>query len=416
MKIWVKLLIGIGIGFVIALIIPAGGIDPSVIESIAQIVINIGKYAMFPLVFFSLIISVWELRNEKKLFFLIKKTFLYLIGAAVLLSLIGTVSGIFLPYTKIPGPGPNPATIQAISVLDLFKHEIFPDNLSIIFIRAGFSLFPIIVLAFLVGLNVDYEKQFTRPVIQFADGMSRIMFHINSFFMEIFWIGIIAVSAARFFSIKTIQGIEAYLPFLMTLCIDVILVIAVIYPLILFVITKKRNPYKAIYAALGPALTALMTGDHYISAGMQLHHSRENLLSPRNMSTPVFSLAAVFSRAGTALVVSLSFILLRKTTLGTEIPIIEYFWIFGGSILISLFSGLLSFSFPRTGAYAAIAFLCLTYIDSNMIQDKYLDLTHIAPILICVGVLLDVITSWLTAYIIIQEKHPQQIVDIKRCI
>ena len=158
-----------------------------------------------------------------------------------------------------------------------------------------------------------------------------------------------------------------------------------------------------------------MTGDHYIAAGMQLHHSRENLLSPRNISTPVFSLGTVFSRAGTALVVSLSFILIRKTV-DVEIPLIEYTWIFGGSILASLFSGLISIPFPKTGAYAAIAFLCLTSIHPNMIQDKYLDLMHIAPLLICIGTLLDVLTSWLTTYVIVQEKNPQQVVDIKRCI
>ncbi|RPJ09191.1 MAG: dicarboxylate/amino acid:cation symporter [Spirochaetaceae bacterium] len=414
MKIWVKLLLGAVIGFIIAFFLPESADTGIILGQIAQIVINIGKYAIFPLVFFSLIISIWELRAERKLLALFKKCFFYLLLSTVLLSAIGTISGILLPTQKIPGAGD--LTIPAIPLTELFMNNIFPDNLFSILIQSGFSLFPIIVLALLIGLNVDYEKQFTRPVISFADGMSRTMYHINSLFVEIFWIGMIAVGAARFFSIKTVKGTEAFLPLFITLIADVVIIVAGVYPLILFFLTKKKNPYKIMYAGLGPAITAFLSGDPYLSLGMLTKHSRENLMGPRATNNPIFSLATVFSRAGTALVVSVSFVLLRKVTFGAEIPFYEYFWIFGASIVAGMFSGLLTFPFPQTGAYAALAFVCLTYIHPSMLPDKYLDLAQIAPLLVCVGTLLDVLTSWLTAYLIQYEGNPQTDVDMRRCI
>jgi Na+/H+-dicarboxylate symporter len=226
----------------------------------------------------------------------------------------------------------------------------------------------------------------------------------------------IGVGAARFFAMKTVKGTEAFLPLFVTLMVDVVIIVAGVYPLILFFLTKKKNPYKIMYAGLGPAITAFFTGDPYLSLGMLTKHSRENLMGPRATNNPVFSLAAVFSRAGTALVVSVSFVLLRKVTFGAEIPFYEYFWIFGASAVAALFSGLLTFPFPQTGAYAALAFVCLTYILPNMLPDKYLDLAQIAPLLVCVGTLLDVLTSWLTAYLILYEKNSQIEVDMHRCI
>jgi Na+/H+-dicarboxylate symporter len=416
MKIWIKFLIGIGIGIVITFFIPAGENNLKIFNDIALIAIQIGKYTIIPLLFFSFLVATYELQIEKKLIFVLKRFFLILLGITAILALIGTVSGIFLPVQKLPGPAITTPVVEGIPLLEVLKKQVFPDNLLAIFTQAGFSLFPIILLAFIIGLNVDYEKQFTRPVVQFADGMSRIMYHINSLFIEVFWIGMIAVSAARVLTLTNLKGGEAFIPFFITLTVDLFLVVFLILPLVIYYLNRMKNPFHWLYASLGPALAAFFTGDHYLSTGMLVKHGKENMFVPRKIGASVYTLAAIFSKAGTALVVSISIILLRKSTFGAEIPILEYVWIFFASIVFSLFVSIISAPFPQTGAYAAIAFLCLGYIYPTMPPDKYLDLGQIAPILLCVSVVIDILVSSLIAFQISQELDPKENIDVKRCI
>src|SRR4030042_983267 len=180
MKIWIKFLIGIGVGIGIAIIIPEGEAGLAVVNDIALLCGQIGKYAVFPLVIFSFIIAVYELKLEKRLLLVFRKFALYVLCLTGVLALIGTVSGIFLPVQKLPGPGTTTPVISGIPFLEVLKKQIFPDNILAVFTQAGFSLFPLIILALLVGLNIDYEKTFTRPVAQFVAGTSRILYHVNS--------------------------------------------------------------------------------------------------------------------------------------------------------------------------------------------------------------------------------------------
>jgi aerobic C4-dicarboxylate transport protein len=416
MKIWIKFLIGVGVGAVIALFLPAGDAGLKTVNDIAVICVQIGKYTVFPLVFFSFIIAIFELRIEKKLRPVFKKFFLYLLLLTGGLALIGTVSGIFLPVQKPFVPGPDAPVVEGVPLLEVLKKQVFPDNLLSVFTQAGFSLFPLILLAFLVGLNVDYEKQFTRPVVQFADGMSRIMYHINSLLVEVFWVGMIAVGAARVLAFKNLKGGEAFLPLLLALAIDVLLAVFLILPLFLYYLNNRKNPFHWLYASLGPALAAIFTGDSYLAIGMLSKHGRENMFVPRKIGTTVYTLGSVFSKAGTAMVAALCITLLRKSTLGAEIPVLEYVWIYFASIVVSLFVSIISTPFPQTGAYAAIAFLCLTYVQPNMTSDKYLDLGQLAPMLIGAAAVVDVLISSLIAFRITQEMDFKEEIDVKRCI
>ena len=66
MKLWMRILIGSVVGIVLGLYLPlAGGDTLGVIGRITEIVISIGRYALFPLVFFGVAIGVFELRSDR---------------------------------------------------------------------------------------------------------------------------------------------------------------------------------------------------------------------------------------------------------------------------------------------------------------------------------------------------------------
>ncbi|MBN1799428.1 MAG: dicarboxylate/amino acid:cation symporter [Spirochaetales bacterium] len=410
MKIWVKLLLGMLIAIIFTIIFPE---DPAgIFTSLSEVFIHIGSYIIFPLVLFSLIMATYELKLEKRLMRIYGKLFLYLITTAVILAFLGVISGLLIPgEPRFIGYDIEPVAIPAFT--DIMT-KIFPKNFFQVFAGKDFIIFllPVIVIAVLLGLNYDYDKHYTRPVVQCTDGLSRIMYHINSFIVEIFWIGVIVITSAKLIQLKNIVGIEVYINLLLILSIDVIIVVFGVLPLLLYAFNNHKNPYKWLYASIAPVLTGLVTGQGLIAVGMLVKHGKESMHISRKIGGTVFPLAAVFSKAGTALVVSVSLVFLKKSIFGPEIAILELLWIFGLSIIISLFTSLLDTGFPGQGVWAALIIIGQDYPKMG----QHLGLSDIAPLLISLAVVINVLTSSFVAYLVAQQEDFKEEIDMKACI
>jgi len=69
---------------------------------------------------------------------------------------------------------------------------------------------------------------------------------------------------------------------------------------------------------------------------------------------PIFT---IFGRAGTALTVTVSFIVILKSYSSLGIAAVDMLWLMGIAILLSFFLG----RFPSGGAYIALATVCALY-------------------------------------------------------
>jgi len=194
MKIWIKLFIGSLIGLAVGFFVPVQA--QGFFDSLSSVLVGIGRYALFPFIFFSLGIGTSELRQEKRLGRVYLSLFKYLALAAGLLIIIGTLSVLVFPPERIPITVEADKSFTAVSVLDGLK-SIFPGNLFGVFFGGGDFLLPLMVLAFLMGLNMDFDRQLTRPVVQIFDSLSRIFYHLNSLVVELFAIAMIAIAASR---------------------------------------------------------------------------------------------------------------------------------------------------------------------------------------------------------------------------
>ena len=68
MKIWIKYLLGCILGIIAALILPTENLVlQRVIAFLTDFAIRFGRYMLLPLLFFSMTISVCNLREDKKL-------------------------------------------------------------------------------------------------------------------------------------------------------------------------------------------------------------------------------------------------------------------------------------------------------------------------------------------------------------
>ncbi|MBN2442747.1 MAG: dicarboxylate/amino acid:cation symporter [Spirochaetales bacterium] len=392
MKIWIKLFIGIILGTILGIIIPSN-IGSDFFESAANIAINIGRYAIFPLIFFSLIIGTYELKINHARFKTYGLMFLYMLAATLLLVIIGVLSVFILFQGRIEIVTDKMDSINVPGFKEVMLTS-FSKNMFNALIEHGDFLLPVMIVALILGMNLTFDKVITRPVIQLVDSLSRIFYHINSFITEIFAVGLIFITASSVMTLKVIQNFTIYTQLVVILIIDIAIVLFGVFPGILYLLGEKRNPYKWLYAITGPLLTALTTGDSYISLSTLIKHGKENMGVPRRTGSITYPVFALFGKAGTALVVSVSFFIILKSISAADINILDVLWVIAFSFLVSFAVS----SRPGDGVFIAIVLLCNASTKIN--QNQYLILKAIQPLLIGFGVILDVATSAFISFLI----------------
>ena len=409
MKIWIKLLVGGIIGIFLGVFLPTGDSIYSLFSYLSELVINIGRYAIFPLILFSLAVGTYELKQEKKILRVYGRTTLYLVAASALLAIIGSVSVLIMSPDRIPIVIEEEISFTTPGLKEILLF-VFPKNVFTIFNDSGSFLLPLFFFTFFLGLNFTFDRLITRPAVQFFDSMSRIFYHINTFVLEVMGLGMIALSSFLIIQTLAVPELGLYRQLLLVLAIDTAIVLFGLYPGILYVLTGRKNPYKWLYAILGPAIAGFASGDGYFTLGFALRNGKENLGIPRKIGSASFPLFALFGRAGTAMVSSVSFIVILKSYSSLGITAPDLLWVI-------LFSFLTSFTLggvPGIGSFVALSALCGLY--GGGYEEGYLILKPIAPFLMSFSVLLDVVTASFSSMLVAKHEKMQSEVEIKEFV
>ena len=403
MKIWIKILIGSILGVALGILLPGTEVAMELFSYISHLFIRIGRYVVFPLVFFALIAGTYELKREKKIFRVYGRTVLYLLLATALLIVVGMVTVLLFSPDRIPIIVEQEAAFQLPGLKETLL-GLFPENLFQALVGSGSILLPVVFFAFLLGVNLTFDLRITTPVVQLTDSLNRIFYHINSLLCELFGLAMIAISAYFIMTVKRYE-LALFKQILIIIGIDTALVVFAIYPLLLYLLGGRQNPYKWLYAVLAPVLTAFFSGDNYLSLTMLAKHGKENLGVPRRVGSAVYPLLVIFGRSGTAMVAGATFLLVLKSYSSLEITFVQVLWTLLFTLLISLTLG----TVPGLGAYVALSTLCALY--GGGLQEGYLILRPVAPLLISFGVLLDVLSSAFISLLVARHEQIGENVD-----
>jgi Na+/H+-dicarboxylate symporter len=392
MKIWVKLLIGSVIGFVAGYFLPA---VPQVTEALSWLeglAIGIGRYAVYPILVFSLTIGIYELRQDGRFWRLVLQSFLVIAGCAVFVIAAGVLVTLCFSPARIPIFFEEEAGTVTLQVADNIR-DLFPSNMFSVLAGQGTYLLPVCVFAFFLATGLSSDRSYTKPIVSLLDSLSRIFYHMSAFFSEI--LGFVMIVLAAYWSVR-FRGVLAASMFR-----DLIVLLGVfslvlgfgILPLFLYLLKPKTNPWMVLYASLGPALAALFSGDINFCLPVLQRHLKENLGVRRRSNVVTLTFFSAFGRAGSAMAAAAAFIVIAKTYYSSlGIP--------RGDILITILRALLiSFLLarhPGSGAYTALAVLCLGY--GKTLEAGYLLLKSIAFYLTAIGVFLDVVICAFGSY------------------
>ncbi|MDR0442777.1 MAG: dicarboxylate/amino acid:cation symporter [Treponema sp.] len=394
MKVWVKLLIGSILGMTIGFLLPVESQRVSeAFRWLERLALGMGRYAVIPVLVFSLTMAVYELRQSEQFWPMVFKNFLFIIGTSLLVISSGLLVTMFFSPGRIPI---EKAEQFEILNLDIAANivDIFPANMLSVLAGSGIYLFPVCVFAFFMGMGLNYDRNHSKSVVTLVDSLSRIFYHIASFFSEI--LGFIIIMLSAYWAVRFHGIIQAriYKDLVIMLGVFSVVLCFIIFPLFLYFLKPKVNPWRVLYGSLGPALTSFFSGDINFTIPVLQRHLKENFGVRRRSSALSLALFSTFCRCGSAMIAAVAFIVIIKSYSYLRIAPAVLFSIG----LRAFFISFLLARHPGDGAYIALAALCLSY-GGGEYRAGYLILKPLAFYLVALGTFIDVMLTAFGSYI-----------------
>ena len=413
MKVWLKLLIGTILGLSLGFILPHD--SQEVLNNMAwlgELAVRIGRYVLVPVLVFSLTIAVYELRQDGHFWGLSLRTVLIMIFCSAFVISSGIVAALIFPPGRIPILNTELTEAINFSTADNVMN-LFPSNMFSALFSDGIYLLPVCLLAYFFSVGLSYDRNYTKPVISLFDSFSRIFYHIAALFSEALGLIIIVLSAYWAVRFNGILRAEIYSDLILLLGIFSVILCCGILPLFLYFIRprgSKKNPWRVLYGCISQGLAGFFSGDINFTLPILFRHAKESLGIRRRANTVSITIFAFFGRAGSAMVAAVSLIVIINSYSSLDISTNSIIAIGLRALLISfLLSG-----FPGTGAYTALAVLCLGY--GQGFEAGYLILKPLAFYLIAIGTFIDVMISSIASYAVSRLSGFQEDKDIKNFI
>jgi len=396
MKIWLKYLIAATLGVAMGLVVPLAG-SMGVLDVLTEISMNLGRYMLLPILFFSMPIAVHELTEDKKLLQTGGRAIAYSILAVFIMALMGIGGGLLLAPGRIPLSTDAFFAVAPLPTIREITLAMIPANPLQAFLSIDFIL-PMALLGTMLGLALSFDRSATKPALNLFDSISRISWQINSFFVEILPLPLIFISAARTISIVSTPRLGIFGRMLAVLGMELAIVVLIILPLTIYLANGRRNPFKLLYGLMAPAMAAAITGHTAIPAGILLKHLKESLGVRRRSSTVSLPLVMVFGRAGTAMVSATAFIVILSSYSSLGIGTSTIGWM----LLFVPASALLLGAAPGLGPLSALVFLCSVY--GRGFESGYILIVPVAFPLLAMGAFLDILFQGVVATLVARHE------------
>lgn len=393
MKIWIKYLIGILAGIAFALVAPEQNETFSgIIQYLSQLAIQFGRYALYPVLFFGFTIGVYELRESRSLFRLGTITVLIIIITTILLTVTGLFSVLLRNPSRIPIFVEGAGEIEKIGIMETFR-QLFPTSAFEAFTN-GIFILPLCIFGGFAGAGCAVDKNAAKATLSLFDSLSHVSYAVMTFFVDTISVGMIAMSVNWMLQFQAMVASKVFTDFILLLVFDLLLLALVIYPIVLRLACGKINPYRILYASIASMLAAFFSGDANMTLPIMLRHTNESLGVKRRVSSVTMTMFSIFCRAGSSMVVTVSFIVILKSYSSLGIAFLDMLWLLGMSTILSMFLG----RFPAGGAYIALATICMLY--GRGFEAGYLILKPAAFFLCSIAAAVDALAAIMGTYII----------------
>lgn len=390
-KIWIKMLLAMMAGIVLALFLPA---DKAAIKDVflllSKISLNILLYFAVLHTFVRFYVGFVNIKREKRK--LRKATIVFFL--CILASLIFTAAISVFAMNIFSSPQESffdfnqhsSYKMQLFTFLDLFQN-IFPDNAAAILTKSTSFLLPLLVLSLILAagtIKTGKKADFFYDIVKsFGEILDTIEFYILEF-APVFSFFIIAAFARYGFS--EVSNIAIILRPIRTILVVCIVTIAIIS--VFFHVFFKINPTYYYRNILGAALIGASTGN-VISTIIPLNlHLKRNVKLNHDIVDVLVPLGTVFNQTGTVIV---STIILMSIVVGYSLNILTLELQFAIFLLVILFSFRLDGSTEFT--FLVLIAMIFKVPGLHLEESSYLLFIGLAPLFSRIAVFINVFTT-----------------------
>ena len=391
MKIWIKMLLAMMAGIVLALFLPA---DKAAMKDVflllSKISLNILLYFAVLHTFVRFYVGFVNIKREKRK--LRKATIVFFL--CILASLIFTAAISVFAMNIFSSPQESffdfnqhsSYKMQLFTFLDLFQN-IFPDNAAAILTKSTSFLLPLLVLSLILAagtIKTGKKADFFYDIVKsFGEILDTIEFYILEF-APVFSFFIIAAFARYGFS--EVSNIAIILRPIRTIVVVCIVTIAIIS--VFFHVFFKINPTYYYRNILGAALIGASTGN-VISTIIPLNlHLKRNVKLNHDIVDVLVPLGTVFNQTGTVIV---STIILMSIVVGYSLNILTLELQFAIFLLVILFSFRLDGSTEFT--FLVLIAMIFKVPGLHLEESSYLLFIGLAPLFSRIAVFINVFTT-----------------------
>jgi len=334
-----KILIGMILGLIFGFFmknLELNGIIIDWVKPFGTIFINLLKMIAVPLIVVSLIVGLADLKDISKLSKLGGRTIvLYLFTTVTAVSI-----GLILANVIKPGSFINEESrisllenfagdaAQKIQLAETAKNtgplqpliDIVPDNFFKSLSDNG-SMLQVILFVILIGIGlIMIDEKVAKPVVDFFKGLNQVIMKIIDIIMLSAPIGVFSLMASLMVEIPDFTTLGALLIYGLTVLLGLALMTFIVYPTLLYTITKV-NPI-TFFKAIAPAqLLALSTSSSAATLPLTMERVIEHVGVDEEVASFVLPLGATVNMDGTSLYQAVAAIFIAQAMLPEPLSI-----------------------------------------------------------------------------------------------
>lgn len=306
MKLWLKILIAMGMGVVVGLVF---GESATQIQWIGDIFLSLINMIIILLVLSSMTVGITSIHDPQKLGRVGLKTLIIYLSTTLVAILIGLgFASFFKPGTGLQLVQTGSVVLQEAPSMKQILINIVPSNPLESMVNG--EVLQVIVFSLFLGISINFSGEKGRPLLEFMESLADVMYRLTSIVMEFSPVGVFAIMASLVGK-HGLQGLMPLAEFLGLYYLACILHILVVYCSILWFIAKL-HPWP-FFRGMGDALmVAFSTSSSSAALPVSMHCVQQNLGVSKNITRFVLPLGSTVNMNGAAIYQGMSVIFIAQ--------------------------------------------------------------------------------------------------------
>lgn len=307
MKLWIKMLIGLGLGVLTGILL---GEHARYLKPVGTIFLGLLNMLVVLLIFSSMTVGITSINDIKKLGRVGLKTMI-LFAATTAIAIV-----IALVFAKLINPGVGiglnredvKVTVDNTPELINMLLSLVPQN-PIGSLASG-NILQVIVFSIFLGLGINLVGEKGKPLAKALESLSEVMFRITAMVMSLAPYGIFAIMAW----VSGTFGVAILLPLLKLVVahyVACILHMVLVFGGILVFMAKVR-PGKFFKGMTDAIAMAASTSSSSATLPATIHCTQENLGVPKNIASFILPLGCTVNMNGTAIFQALATVFIAQ--------------------------------------------------------------------------------------------------------